>query len=93
MQIFGIFFTFFQSERLEMDAIGYTVVQTSMVAEDVIDNPRGGRATDDKQNVFSSRSVAIPKMFKCRYKTGTWRIHPRKFVNEYYFLSFGFTVL
>ena len=63
-------------------------MKASVIIDNLIDDPRSGRPTDDKQNVFSCRSPIVPEVFESGEEVRFMRIHPREFVEEDDFLRF-----
>jgi hypothetical protein len=45
--------TFFKSERFKEYGFGYSSIQASVIAQDIVNHPTGGGATYDKEDVFA----------------------------------------
>ena len=78
----------FQCERHQIDLRVHTVVESSPVLDDLVNDPRRGGSTDNQQNVLAGAAPAVPEMLQGRNEIGLGRIHPRDLVNEDHLLFF-----
>ena len=83
-----VLLAFPQREGTELDLAGDAVVQAAVVHHDIVDDPGRGTATHDKDDVLAGGSPSIPEMIQGTDEVGFGRIHPRQFIDEYYFLPF-----
>ena len=77
-----VFLTFTQSERPQIDLFRNAVVQPTLVFDQFVHHPRGGRPTSNEKDVVALRRPSIPKIFKCFHKRTPWGINPRHLIEE-----------
>ena len=62
-----------------------TVMQTSVVPDDLLDNPTRCAAAHNQQYIIPVVCPTVPKMLQRTHDIRLWRIHPWQFVYEHHF--------
>ncbi|MBR1686077.1 MAG: hypothetical protein IJ708_13165 [Clostridia bacterium] len=65
-----------QTEGEKVDFTGNSPIQTTMVVDQLIQDPGAGAATDHHHDMMTMACPTIPKRFKSSHKAGFWRIQP-----------------
>ena len=88
-QPFGVGLAFQERKGTKPYSVGQTPIQATGVSEEIFHYPRSSRTADHEKYVFlgTGGSSRIPEEFKTYEQVGSWRIHPREFVDENDFAS------
>ena len=75
---------FRQRERVKVQMAGQAVMQSSLVADDILHHPRSCASADDKQQVLLHAAPAVPKQVDGLQKLRLLGVHPRQLVQEHH---------
>ena len=71
-----------QRERHQVNLAGNSVMQPSLVLDDVLHHPRCGRPAHHQHHILARGAPLVPEQVYSLHKTRLLRIHPRQFVQE-----------
>lgn len=68
---------------MQMDLVGYAIVQPAMTVDDVVYHPCGGRTADDEFHIGLAARPSVPEEVESRDETGFGRVEAGHLVYEH----------